>query len=203
MTDYYDWVVPYGQQLNGKTHEGWLKEYNDWVFGDSYPAQPTGALILQGTVGSSAANNVSATINTNDAIVLHVIGANIIGVDYDKNGFKFDTDDRIRKGSDDSEQEDSVKYVDFRKTSDAENSTTSLIRGVCQVKMAPVNTFVSPNNPDLSKWKPPMPSGTQRSAWTSQLLLMKIPETGTYVLRSNAEGERPYAQIINCTINVR
>lgn len=190
-----DWVRTSG-------HEQALREYNDWVFGPD-PVNRTGnPLFVNGTIDGSAVRSESATINTGDLIIVHVIGANYVSGDDDSKGSRVDNDTKIRDACRHSAQnENRLVSVEFKAKSDP--NWTNLNAGVEEVGMTPVNFYADPNNPYLNDWDVPMSPGDHRGAWASKLLLMKIPVAGDFELKSHGTGVSPYEQKTHFKIRVQ
>jgi hypothetical protein len=194
MVNYMDWVRTSG-------HEQALREYNDWVFGPD-PVNRTGnPLFVNGTIDGSAVRSESATINTGDLIIVHVIGANYVSGDDDSKGNRVDNDTKIRDACRHSAQnENRLVSVEFKAKSDP--NWTNLNAGVEEVNMTPVNFNADPSNKYLKDWDPKMPPGKHRGAWSSKVLLMRIPVEGHFELESLGTSINEYEQNAHFNIEV-
>jgi hypothetical protein len=186
MANYMNWVLTSG-------HQQALQAYNDWVYGPNPINTPEQPLFVNGIIGSPAVREESATINTGDLIIVHVIGANYILGDTDSKGNPINTDTEIMQACQHSaENEDFIGSVEFKAEHDP--NWTDLTGGVQEVSMTPVNFTADPSNPYLNDWDFPMPPGEHKGAWASKLLLLQIPEPGVFELRSHGKGIPPFEQ---------
>ena len=78
-----------------------------------------------------------------------------------------------------------------------DKSFTDLSSCVEQVRTLPFEFSVSKYNPYLGEWDVPMPHGTQRGVMSSQLLLLRIPKDGEYLLKFEA---RSFSDFESCGI---
>ena len=203
MTDYKDWCIPYGEKLAGRTHEEWVEEYTKWVFGPApYPKQREGSLFVHADMENSPkARQENVQINKNDPIIVHVIGVNFVIGEKDGSGNLIRNEEDLLKCSNREEQADGPGKVELKNEED--ESFADLSSCVEQIRPFPIKFNVDTNNPDLEKWDVPMkPANNVTGAWASQLLLLKIPQTGKYTLRFDAEGIPPYRSCGEYTINV-
>lgn len=213
-----DWVQPSG-------YEQALEAYNNWVFGPN-PVYTKGdtELFIHGNINSGAVRRESATVSkgatvsTGTLIVVHVVGVNFIIGDIDTRNNPIDDDQKVIEALQFSAQnEDKKVFVRIRarqeltpeQTEPTEEQTdkeaeiagwTILTDLVKEVSYPPSNFTASP--PDLEKWDVPMPGGPQRGAWASKLLLLKIPVTGVFELKSHGTGIPPYQQQTHFEITV-
>jgi hypothetical protein len=195
MVNYMDWVVTSG-------YEQALKAYNDWVFGpnpvnnDHHPP-----LFVSGTIGSPEVRSESRTIDKGSLIVVHVIGVNYVYGDDDSQGSRVDGKTRLKKALEHSaEKEDRLVYVKFK--AKQETSWIDLTRGVKSASMEPFKFNADPSNRYLNDWDDPMDSGDHTGAWSSKLLLMKIPVAGDFELISRGIGIKGYEQNTDFKIKV-
>ena len=202
MTNYSEWVV----KNEGKL-KAFLKEYNDWVFGDQYyPNQKPGMLFVQGNVNDPTAREESHTVKRGEPIIVHVLGTNFIKSEIVSNGIEIgeEEDDKIMRHCRDEEGTDHCDNVRIKGPGD--KAWADLDEHVVQVRTSPGNFTASAKNPDLDKWNPPMPSGPQRGAWSSKMLVLEVPETaetGIYELISNGRGSNNYEQRAKFKITVQ
>jgi hypothetical protein len=199
MVNYMNWVRTSG-------HGQSLVAYNDWVFGPDPVNRTPGnrPLFVHGTIGKADVRKESPIINTNDLIIVHVIGTNYTIDDPDPvaRGSSINNDTSIRNACRHSAQtEDQLVSVKFKKKSDP--GWTDLNAGVEEVSMTPVNFYADPGNTYLNDWDIPMPSGQHRGAWSSKLLLMKIPQEGDFELRSKGTSVGGYEQNTEFKIHVK
>lgn len=182
--------------------KGFLKEFNDWVYGDEfYPNQKPGMLFVQGNINNPAVRKESHTIKSGEPIVVHVIGTNFIKKDRDGSGKEVDDDNRIGRACQDEEGTDLCDFVKIKGPGDKD--WTDLNEHVVQVRTSPDDFTASANNSDLGKWNPPMPSGPQRGAWSSKMLVLKLSDPGVYELSSQGHGSNDYRQRADFTITVQ
>ena len=182
--------------------KGFLKGFNDWVFGDeNYPNQKAGTLFVQGNINDPAVRKESHTINRGEAIIVHVVGTNFIKKDKDSNGNEIDDDNNIKKHCQDDEGTDHCDFVKIKGPGDKD--WTDLNKHVVQVRTSPDDFKASANNPDLGKWNPAMPSGSQRGAWSSKMLVLRLSDPGVYELSSQGHGANEYRQRADFEITVK
>jgi hypothetical protein len=199
MTDYSEWANKYNEgQL-----KGFLKEYNDWAFGENHPNQIPGKekVFIHGLIDSPNARKDEAPIKRGKPIIVHVIGTNFVKGDRDAGNRPIENDEQITRACQDDAGNDGVNYVRIK--GPGENDWTNLDQYVLTVK-SPPNKFTA-NNPDLGKWRPPMPPGEQRGAWLSKLLVLQVPQkanTGVYELECQGHASKDYVQTAHFKINV-
>jgi hypothetical protein len=197
MVDYRQWV-----QTSG--HQQALREYNDWVFGPNPVFTPGDRnLFVHGNINSAAVRRETPTIGTNTLIIVHVVGVNFIIGDKDSKGNDVDDDPKIQAACEYSaKNEDRLVSVQFKAKQDT--TWTDLTGLVTEESTQPINFDADPNNPDLEKWDVPMPAkNNHRGAWTSKLLLLKIPVAGVFELKSHGTGVPPYLQKTHFEITVQ
>jgi hypothetical protein len=195
MVNYMDWVRTSG-------HGQALQAYNDWVFGPDPVNRAGNPLFVNGTIDGSGVRNESATIYTDDPVIVHIIGANYCLREKDIKGNEIDTDTKIRQACQHSAQnENQLVSVEFKAKQDS--NWTNLNAGVEEVNLTPINFEVSTSNPYLKDWDVPMKPGSHRGAWSSKLLLMRIPVAGDYELKFHGTGVQPYEQKAHFKIKVQ
>jgi hypothetical protein len=74
---------------------------------------------------------------------------------------------------------------------------------VTEVSTQNIGIEAHANNPHLKEWDVEMPQGNHKGAWTSQLLLLKIPVAGVFELKSHGTGVPPYQQKTHFEITVQ
>jgi hypothetical protein len=222
-TDPRQWVLPSG-------YEEALEAYNTWVFGPS-PVYKKGDenLFIHGNINNSAVRqerpivSKAVTPTTGTLIVVHVVGVNYIIGDTDTRGIFLDNKQKVKEALQYSAQkEDKKDFVRIRareglseeqiqeteKQTDEEAEIagwTILTDLVKEVTYDPSEFFPSVQNADLNKWDVPMPAEegkSQTGAWASKLLLLRIPETGVFVLKSHGTGIPQYQQHTQFDITV-
>jgi hypothetical protein len=198
MTNYSEWVNTNEGQL-----KGFLKQYNDWVFGaDPYPKQKPKMLFVHGSIGSPEVREESHDIKRGEPIIVHVIGTNFVKEDRDANGNIINDDNQIIRACQDEEGTDQCDFVKIKGPGDKD--WTSLAQHVSVVRSTP-DRFDA-NNSDLDKWKPEMRRGDRRGAWSSKLLVLEVPETantGVYELSCGGHGSDDYRQRADFKITVQ
>jgi len=193
--NYMNWVRSSG-------HGQALQAYNDWVFGPEPDDTNGNPLFVNGTIDGSGEREESHTINIGDPIIVHVIGTNFCLDDKDRTGNSIDTDPKIRQAIRHCAQnEDKVVTVEFKRKQDT--NWTNLTAGVEEVSLTPINFEASHSNPYLNNWDDPMKPGPHRGAWSSKLLLMRIPVAGEFELKSHGKGVPPYEQKAHFNIKVQ
>ena len=208
------------QWVQQSGYEQALEAYNKWVFGPN-PVYTKGDanLFIHGNINSSAVRQESATVGTNTLIVVHVVGVNFIIGDTDTRGIFLDDEQKISAALKFSAQnEDKKVFVRIKdrgeltpeQTEPIDEQTeiaswTDLTGLVREVTYPPSEFVPSLQNADLNKWDDPMPAEegkSQKGAWTSKLLLLKIPVTGVFELKSHGTGIPPYQQQTHFEITV-
>jgi hypothetical protein len=204
MADYKRWCVPYGQDLDGRTHDDWIKEFTKWVFGKQppYPDRPGNPLFVHGDMeNNNQPRKMQVKIYRNDPIIVHVIGANFVKGDKDREGNILNSDQEIKAACNVEEHDDEPGKVMLKEARDKEFQDLSSC--VEQLRPEVFEFETDGSNSDLKKWDVPMPEGPQRGAWACQLLLLKIPEQGEYVLNFNAKGVPPFESSAEYKIDVK
>lgn len=203
--NYIEWCVKKPNKLAGRTHEEWLVEYTKWVFGP-FPYHRKGTpLFAHGNYNPRAGcrkeinlkdgPDSSVTVFTNDPIILNVMDSNFIIGDINRLGETIQNDRDIIRALNFEEEMHSRGKVEFKKIND--KSFTDLSSCVEQVRTLPFEFSVSKYNPYLGEWDVPMPHGTQRGVMSSQLLLLRIPKDGEYLLKFEA---RSFSDFESCGI---
>ena len=182
--------------------KGFLQEFNDWVFGDEfYPNQKPGRLFVQGNINNPAVRKESHTIKRGEPIIVHVVGTNFIKNDKDSNSKEVDDDNKIGRACQDEEGADHCDFVKIMGPGDKD--WTDLNEHVVQVRTPPADFTASANNSDLGKWNPPMPSGSQRGAWSSKMIVLKLSDPGVYELSFQGHAANGYRQLADFAITVQ
>src|SRR5206468_7381203 len=193
MTDYKSWCLHYGQRLDNRTHDDWIKEYTKWVFGKEppYPDRPGNPLFVHGDMrNDNLPRREEASIYKNDPIIVHVVGVNYVKGDKDREGNTINSDQEIIDACNAGEHENQPGHVMFKNVNDKD--FTDLSSSVEQLRPEVFDFTADGSNSDLKNWDVPMPSGPQRGAWACQLLLLKIPEQGEFILNFDADGLPPF-----------
>jgi hypothetical protein len=203
--NYIEWCVKKPNKLARRSHEEWLEEYTKWVFGP-FPYHRKGTpLFAHGNYNPRAGcrkeinlrdgPDSSVTVFENDAIILDVMDVNYIIGDINRLGDTIQSDSEIIRALNFEEEMHSRGKVEFKKISD--ECFTDMSSCVEQVRTLPFEFTVSKYNPYLGEWDVPVPHGTQRGAMSSQLLLLKIPKEGEYLLKFEA---RSFSDFESCGI---
>jgi hypothetical protein len=193
MTDYKRWCLHYGQKLDNRTHDDWIKEFTRWVFGKQppYPNRPGNPLFVHGDMkNNNQPRKTEVSIYKNDPIIVHVVGANYVKGDKDRQGNAINSDQEIIDACNAAEHDNQAGHVMFKNVNDKD--FTDLSSCVEQLRPEVFEFDADGSNSDLKNWDVPMPQGRQRGAWACQLLLLKIPEPGEYVLNFDADGLPPF-----------
>lgn len=203
--NYIQWCVAKPNKLGGLGHKEWLVEYTKWLFGP-FPYHRKGRpLFAHGNynprTGCRKEVNLvdgpdsSVTIFKNDPIILEVMGVNYIIGDADRSGDTIENDSDIIRALDFEDEMHSRGKVEFKNIND--KHFTNLSSCIEHTRTDPFQFSVSKNNPYLAEWDVPMPSGSHRGAMSSQLLLLKIPKVGEYLLKFEA---RSFSDFESCGI---
>jgi hypothetical protein len=204
MTDYKRWCLHYGQKLDNRTHDDWIKEFTKWVFGKQppYPDRPGNPLFVHGDMkNNNQSRRMQVSIYKNDPIIVHVVGANFVKGDKDKEGNTINSDQEIKDACNAGEHEDQPGNVQFKIAN--EKDFTDLSSCVEQLRPEVFDFEVDGSNSDLKSWDVEMPKGPQRGAWSCQLLLLKIPEPGDYLLNFDAKCVPPFESRAEYKIDVK
>lgn len=209
------------QWVQQSGYEEALVAYNNWVFGQN-PVYTEGMqnLFIHGNINSSAVRRESATVGKGTLIVVHVVGVNYIIEDTDTRGIFLDDVQKVSAACKYSAQnEDKKVFVRIRareglseeqiQTTEEQTDEEAEIAGwtiltdlVKEVTYTPSKFNADPQNSDLNKWDDPMRQGDQTGAWASKLLLLKIPVTGVFELKSHGTGIPQYQQHTHFEITV-
>ena len=203
MANYKSWCVPYGQDLAGLTHDEWIKEFTKWVFGKQppYPKRKGEPMFIHGEMkNNNQPRRDEVNINKNDPIIVHVIGANFVEGDKDRNGKILKTDQDIKAACNAEAHYDDPGTVMFKEAKDKD--FTDLSSCVEQLRPEVFEFEADGSNSDLRNWDDPMPVGPRKGAWSCQLLLLKIPDEGKYELNFKAKGVPPFESSAEYKINV-
>jgi hypothetical protein len=195
-------MANYAAENDSGALKGFLKEFNEWVFGDEYyPNQKPGMLFVQGNINDPAVRKESHTIKSGEPIIVHIVGTNFIRKDRDSSGKEIDDDNKIRRACQDEEGADQCDFVKIKGPGDKD--WTDLKEHIVHVRTSPEDFTASANNPDLGKWNPPMPPGRQRGAWSSKMLVLKLPDPGVYELSYEGHAANDYRQLADFKITVQ
>jgi hypothetical protein len=203
--NYRNWCVTKPNKLGGRSHKEWLVEYTKWLF-SAFPYHRKGEpLFAHGNYNARTGcrkevnlidgPDSSVTIFKNDPVILEVIGVNYIIGDADRFGNLIENDSDIIRALDFEDEMHSRGKVEFKNMHD--KHFVNLSNFVEQTRTPPFQFSASKHNPYLADWDIPMPAGSHRGAVSSQLLLLKIPKVGEYLLKFEA---RSFSDFESCGI---
>jgi hypothetical protein len=203
--NYLGWCIKKPNKLAGRTHEEWLMEYAKWTFG-SFPYHRKGQpLFVHGNynartgcrkeVNLKDGPDSSVTIFKNDPIIVEVIGVNYIIGDADRLGKPIKSEEDIISALNFENEMHSDGKVMIKNIMD--RHFTNISSCIDRVRTKIFRFSASKYNPYLQEWDIPMPSGIHLGAFSSQLLLLKIPVSGEYLLKFEA---RSFSDFESCGI---
>jgi len=203
--NYLGWCIKKPGKLAGRTHQDWLMEYAKWTF-SSFPYHRKGQpLFVHGNynartgcrkeVNLKDGPDSSVTIFMNDPIIVEVIGVNYIMGDADRLGKTIKNEEDIMCALNFEDEMHSDGKVMFKNIMDSH--FTDISSCVERIRTKIFRFSASKYNPYLQEWDIPMPSGSHLGAFSSQLLLLKIPVSGEYLLKFEA---RSFSDFESCGI---